>query len=206
MPEFRYVARNQAGLEQTGTLSAASRHEAVAMLTGQSMFPLKVEDATPTVEFQRVRRVPAPLLAATYSQLADLLKSGVPLLRSLNVIQKQTSHAGLKAIMGEITSAGGRRQHAGRRHDALPTGVGRNGGQHDPRRRRRRIPRRSPQPRGPIYRDPGRSEETHDGGRRLPGLPGGRRHHHRDRADRVFRAEVQRAVLSPPREREICRQ
>lgn len=103
MAEFRYVARNQAGLEQTGTLTAASRHEAVAMLTGQSMFPLKVEDATPTVEFQRVRRVPAPLLAATYSQLADLLKSGVPLLRSLNVIQNQTSHAGLKAIMGEIT-------------------------------------------------------------------------------------------------------
>jgi choline dehydrogenase-like flavoprotein len=32
----------------------------------------------------------------------DLLHSGVPLLRSLDVVEKQTSHAGLKAILGEV--------------------------------------------------------------------------------------------------------
>ena len=42
------------------------------------------------------------MLAVTYSQLADLLRSGVPLLRALEVIEKQTSHAGLKAVLGEV--------------------------------------------------------------------------------------------------------
>jgi general secretion pathway protein F/type IV pilus assembly protein PilC len=46
--------------------------------------------------------VPTQLLAVTYAQMADLLRSGVPLLRALEVIQKQTSHAGLKSIMDEI--------------------------------------------------------------------------------------------------------
>jgi general secretion pathway protein F/type IV pilus assembly protein PilC len=46
--------------------------------------------------------VPAQLLSVTYSQLADLLHSGVPLLRALEVIEKQTSHAGLKQVLEEV--------------------------------------------------------------------------------------------------------
>jgi type II secretory pathway component PulF len=102
MPDFRYTARDQTGQQLTGTISAASHHEAVATLTGKSIFPLRVEDATPSTEFQRVRRVPATLLATTYNQLSDLLRSGVPLLRALDVVVKQASHSGLRAILGEV--------------------------------------------------------------------------------------------------------
>jgi general secretion pathway protein F/type IV pilus assembly protein PilC len=45
------------------------------------------------------------LLSVTYSQLSDLLRSGVPLLRSLEVIRKQTSHAGMNQVLGEICHA-----------------------------------------------------------------------------------------------------
>ena len=34
--------------------------------------------------------------------MADLLRSGVPLLRAIECVEKQTSHPGLKAILGEI--------------------------------------------------------------------------------------------------------
>jgi general secretion pathway protein F len=102
MAEFRYSARDAAGRQLSGTLSAASQREAVAILAGRSLFPLEVEDAAPAVKSRRVRRVPAPLLAVTYGQLADLLRSGVPLLRSLEVIQKQASHGGLKTVLGEV--------------------------------------------------------------------------------------------------------
>ncbi len=102
MPEFHYIARDPSGQQVSGTLSAASRNEAVAALTGRQVFPLKVEDASPVKKRRRIRRVPGALLAATYSQLADLLRSGVPLLRSLDVIQKQTSHAGLKVILEDV--------------------------------------------------------------------------------------------------------
>lgn len=102
MPEFRYIARDQNGQQVAATLTAASRNEAIAVLASRQLFPVKVEDAAPTVAFRSVRRVPAALLATSYGQLADLLRSGVPLLRALDVIRKQTSHAGLKAILSEI--------------------------------------------------------------------------------------------------------
>ena len=102
MPDFRYIARDQAGQRLTGTIAAANRREAAAALAGRSLFPLDVEDASPATEHRRVRRVPAALLAIAYSQLADLLRSGVPLLRAIDVLGKQTSHPGLKAILGEV--------------------------------------------------------------------------------------------------------
>jgi len=102
MPDFRYIARDQTGQRLNGTIVAANRGEAVAALASQQIFPLQVEDAKPSANPLRVRRVPTQLLAITYSQMADLLRSGVPLLRALEVIQKQTSHAGLKSILDDI--------------------------------------------------------------------------------------------------------
>jgi len=102
MPEFRYTARDQSGQQTSGTVTAANRREAAAILSGRSVFPLEVEDASPAPPERQVRRVPAALLAVTYSQLADLLHSGVPLLRSLEVVGRQTSHPGLKSILEAI--------------------------------------------------------------------------------------------------------
>ena len=50
----------------------------------------------------KVRRVPAQLRATMYAQLADLLRSGVPLLRSIAVLMRQTTHSGLKEVLGEV--------------------------------------------------------------------------------------------------------
>jgi general secretion pathway protein F len=102
MAEFRYTARDQTGQQVSGVITAATRGEAVAALASRQIYPSKVEDASPTVETQRIRRVPAAMLATAYSQLSDLLRSGVPLLRALDVIKKQTSHMGLKVILSEI--------------------------------------------------------------------------------------------------------
>jgi type II secretory pathway component PulF len=102
MAEFRYIARDNSGQRQAGTITAGNRREALAVLAGRSVFPLQMEDAAPAVENRRIRRVPAGVLAVSYSQLADLLRSGVPLLRSLEVIQKQASHAGLKQVLEEV--------------------------------------------------------------------------------------------------------
>jgi general secretion pathway protein F/type IV pilus assembly protein PilC len=102
MPEFNYVACDAAGVRQSGTISAASRREAAAALSGRALFPVSMEDARPMAEPKRMRRVPAALLAVTYGQLADLMRSGVPLLRALIVVEKQTSQPGLKAIMEDV--------------------------------------------------------------------------------------------------------
>ncbi len=102
MPEFAYVARDRSGKPAHGTVTAASHREAIAQLGSQAIYPTRLEDVAPAAQRQRVRRVPPSLLAATYSQLADLLKSGVPLLRSLEVLGNQTSHASLKSVLAEV--------------------------------------------------------------------------------------------------------
>jgi general secretion pathway protein F/type IV pilus assembly protein PilC len=102
MPDFNYIACDAAGVRQNGTISAASRREAAAALAGRALFPVSMEDARPMTEPRRMRRVPAALLAVTYGQLADLLRSGVPLLRALIVVEKQTSQPGLKSIIEDI--------------------------------------------------------------------------------------------------------
>ena len=102
MPDFHYVARSQAGEKVTGVVAAASQREALATLAGQTLFPLSINAAVKQTASTRVRRVPARHLAAMYGQLADLLRSGVPLLRSLEVLEKHCGHSGLKAVVADV--------------------------------------------------------------------------------------------------------
>ncbi|MBN1589787.1 MAG: type II secretion system F family protein [Pirellulales bacterium] len=102
MPPFSYVARDSSGQRVTGTLEAASQQEVLTALAGRSLFPIQI-DAKKVAEplFVR-RRVPRQLLAVTIAQLADLLQSGVPLLRSLEIVRRQVSHSALKRIFDNL--------------------------------------------------------------------------------------------------------
>jgi len=102
VPEFSYVARKASGEKVTGTLAAASGQEAIALLASQALFPLEIRAEATRRPMASRRRIPTQLLAITYSQLADLLRSGVPLLRSLDVLRKQTAHARLSEILSDI--------------------------------------------------------------------------------------------------------
>jgi general secretion pathway protein F/type IV pilus assembly protein PilC len=50
----------------------------------------------------KVRRVKGELLATFYSQLSDLLRGGVPLLRSLKILHDQTSNANFKFVLDNV--------------------------------------------------------------------------------------------------------
>lgn len=104
MPEFAYVARDSTGQRITGKLSAGSEREALGLLGQRALFPLEVAAERPVGQGWRGRRIRAQLMATTYSQLGDLLRSGVPLLRSLDVLQRQCSHAGLTEILEQVKS------------------------------------------------------------------------------------------------------
>lgn len=101
MPDFVYVARDPAGQRVTGSIAAASRREAVTLLAGQSLFPLHVTTEKPKTKLVG-GRIKGQTMAITYSQLASLLRSGVPLLRSLDVLRKQASNQTLARVLGEV--------------------------------------------------------------------------------------------------------
>jgi general secretion pathway protein F/type IV pilus assembly protein PilC len=105
MPEFAYIARDAAGQRITGKLSADSQRDVLRALGQRSLFPLSVKtEQAAAARLWRAKRVRPQLMATMYGQLGDLLKSGVPLLRSLEVLQKQTSHSGLAEVLSQVKS------------------------------------------------------------------------------------------------------
>ncbi|HOA51311.1 MAG: type II secretion system F family protein [Thermogutta sp.] len=104
MPEFSYVAVDANGQRVTGTIAAATKREALTAIASRELYPLEVRSeapARPLFSFGR-RSVPAQAMAVVYGQLADLLRSGVPLLRALNIVKSQSVHPTLKEVLGEV--------------------------------------------------------------------------------------------------------
>jgi general secretion pathway protein F/type IV pilus assembly protein PilC len=124
MPEFQYTARAMSGQEVRGLLQAGTETEVVSTLSSRELFPLRIElaDSAKSDDLLRGRRVKARDLATFYSQLSDLLRSGVPLLRSLELLQRQTRNKVLKVVLQEVrdeVSNGTRLAEALRQHSKV---------------------------------------------------------------------------------------
>lgn len=103
MPEFAYRARNATGQEVAGTISAASEREALAMLGDRALFPLKlVSEKAYNLPWRQSKRVSSQVLANTLAQMADLLNSGVPLMRSLDVLSRQAAQPAMSEVMTDV--------------------------------------------------------------------------------------------------------
>ncbi len=92
------------GQEVKGLLTAGTETEVVSTLSSRELFPLKIELAESARADDRLRgrRVKARDLATFYAQLSDLLRSGVPLLRSLELLQRQSRNKVLKVVLQEV--------------------------------------------------------------------------------------------------------
>ena len=107
MPIFQYTARDMAGKKVTGTVEASSHREATVQLSDRSLFPTEVQDISTnpgglaglTLSRQKVN---GQTMAAFFAQLASLLRAGVPMIRSLNVLAEQSSSPVLQEVVGEI--------------------------------------------------------------------------------------------------------
>jgi general secretion pathway protein F len=104
MPDFSYVARNPTGAQATGTLTAASEREVMSLLDQRGLFPVQIAPvksaAAGGLGFKR--RIKSRQLATLYAELADLLHSGVPLLRSLEILERQSSAPALSEILKDV--------------------------------------------------------------------------------------------------------
>jgi len=104
MPSFSYTARNAEGRTITGVVAADSEQQALRSLDEQALFPVAIhEGGKATRAVGRGKKRVRPTTAAVfYSQFSDLLRAGVPALRSLDVLHKQTSNTVLKEVLHEV--------------------------------------------------------------------------------------------------------
>jgi type IV pilus assembly protein PilC len=123
MANFQYSALDAKGEQTTGALSAASEAEAIQQLRAQGLYPTQITEEgkgkgkkgapakakgksaakTKTASKGHVggRIKPKSLMIFT-RQLATLIDSGLPLLRSLTVLEKQEPNPVLKATVSAL--------------------------------------------------------------------------------------------------------
>ncbi len=102
MTDYNYTARDSGGQCVEGVVSAGSQREAIATLTGQQLFPIEVNVSTGQSKRNVSQHVKPQAMAQFYVQLAALLRSGVPLLRALEVIGKQTTNPALSHTVYDL--------------------------------------------------------------------------------------------------------
>lgn len=116
MPVFTYVARDRAGQQLSGTVSADSDTLAAAQLREQGLWVTDLKSAAATGEIRpradrsAVRRIASPVrkieLANFYRQLHTLLNSGISLYNSLELLsnpRQQPNHA-LQRVVADLCS------------------------------------------------------------------------------------------------------
>lgn len=104
MPSFAYTAVSGKGEHVNGVLTAENYRVALRMLEEQQLYPVQVKEGVEAGKsaFGGRRRVKPALLTTFYSQLADLLKAGVPMLRSLDLLSKQSSSGVFTSLVKEL--------------------------------------------------------------------------------------------------------
>ncbi|HRX83574.1 MAG TPA: type II secretion system F family protein [Phycisphaerae bacterium] len=105
MPTYRYRAIAESGEAVTGAVQAESQAAALRMLDEKALFPVNLEEgggAQASSLSGRKKRVRLRHQTAFYSQLADLLRAGVPLLRSLDVLSRQQTSPVLSEVLRDV--------------------------------------------------------------------------------------------------------
>jgi general secretion pathway protein F len=101
MPEFAYTARDFSGKKISGTLTANTEREVAVQLGARSLFPISISagKASNTIS---TGRVSGAKMAAFYSQMGTLLRSGVPMLRALTVLSQQSGNKTLQLALADV--------------------------------------------------------------------------------------------------------
>lgn len=102
MADFAYIARDSAGQRVSGTLTAGTQREAMSTLAGMQLFPVEVKQATEPTKIKFGGKIRPHAMAQFFLQLAALMKSGVPLLRALEVLGNQTTLPALKVTIEDL--------------------------------------------------------------------------------------------------------
>ncbi len=107
MIQFQYTALSEAGTKVAGSLEADNEAAALRLLGEKRLFPVTVigKGLVSGKVKPRVYRVRSRDLGIMYGQMADLLGSGVPLLRTLDSLIKSSVSASLQDLLKEVRTS-----------------------------------------------------------------------------------------------------
>lgn len=103
--QFEYVATNRLGVRVVGSLAAETERAAIAMLDEKGLLPIRLLAAKITASSRVGRSVKPRIMANCYRQLSDLLRAGVPLLKALEILERQISNPSLSPALADVRKA-----------------------------------------------------------------------------------------------------
>jgi len=106
MAIFNYKAKEGAHKVAEGKIEASSKDVAIKKLEGLGLFPIKIEEAPSSKNlkadsFLFKRAKPKKVTIAT-RQISTLIKSGVPILRAIEIVSSQIDDKFLRVVLGDI--------------------------------------------------------------------------------------------------------
>jgi len=113
MPVFQYVALDSQGVEVKDEIEALSEKEAISKIRNMGYFPTKVRSKTATKTTGKASaktthrrgakgRVKVKYVTQFARQLSTLQDAGLPILRSLRILQEQQKGGNFKRIIGYV--------------------------------------------------------------------------------------------------------
>ena len=105
MISYFYKAKNSSAVTVTGKISASNQEEALEAIHRQGLVPISIEEEAlqgGLVSDIRERRIKSKEIYVFTKQLAGLIKSGVALLKALQVIAKQSRNPYFAKILSDI--------------------------------------------------------------------------------------------------------
>ncbi len=101
MPQFQYTAVDPAGQRVAGVVAGASEQAVLLELESRRLVPVSIAPRRERTVGLR-RGVSIRHLAASYQQLSDLLRAGVPLLRALRLLGARRARPRLALVFKEL--------------------------------------------------------------------------------------------------------
>jgi general secretion pathway protein F/type IV pilus assembly protein PilC len=100
MATFQYQARTSSGDVVAGAIQADNEQAAARALDERKLYPIRLTEQKP--QRAQTGKVRLRDIGIMYGQLADLLRSGVPLVRSIDTIARASSNPRLAAVMRKV--------------------------------------------------------------------------------------------------------
>lgn len=105
MPKFSYVAINMQGKEIKGEHAAPDERGIASMLQQQGFYPTVIKKAGGIGISLGTPRLPVKIVARLCTQISAMLRSGVPIVRTLEILASEAEHKTLKSILEDINSS-----------------------------------------------------------------------------------------------------
>jgi general secretion pathway protein F len=105
--QFAYTALTAGGQKVGGSIDAESEAQVLRSLEEKNLFPVSVaaKGVQKTARAKKGKGVRSRDVGVMYGQLADLIGSGVPLLRALDTLIKSTPNTNLVLVLRDIRGA-----------------------------------------------------------------------------------------------------